>query len=113
VGIIDRRAEGTDEVAICFIAAAQLFHSVEQSSRALENKYAVEAPLLSLVVVESDLVIGWRFGALKSELKHESRLVPDADLLIAATTLTYGQVLVTGNSSHYERIAGLTIESWM
>jgi tRNA(fMet)-specific endonuclease VapC len=36
----------------------------------------------------------------------------DADLLIAATALEYGRVLVTGNTSHFDWIAGLRLEDW-
>jgi tRNA(fMet)-specific endonuclease VapC len=36
----------------------------------------------------------------------------DADLIIAATALLYGRTLVTGNTSHFAWIAGLTIEDW-
>lgn len=36
----------------------------------------------------------------------------DADLIIAATALEQGRVLVTGNTAHYSWIAGLTIADW-
>jgi tRNA(fMet)-specific endonuclease VapC len=36
----------------------------------------------------------------------------DADLLIAATALEHGQVLVTGNVVHFAWIPGLTVENW-
>ena len=36
----------------------------------------------------------------------------DADLMIAATALEHGRLLVTGNTSHFSWIPGLTIEDW-
>ena len=36
----------------------------------------------------------------------------DADLIIAATALENGRVLVTGNTAHFSWIPGLTIEDW-
>ena len=36
----------------------------------------------------------------------------DADLIIAATALTYGLKLVTGNSRHFAWITGLTVCDW-
>jgi len=36
----------------------------------------------------------------------------DADLIIAATALSQGFVLVTGNSSHFSWIQGLTLQDW-
>ncbi len=36
----------------------------------------------------------------------------DADLLVAATALEHGRVLVTGNAAHFAWIPGLTVEDW-
>ncbi len=36
----------------------------------------------------------------------------DADLIIAATALEVGRVLVTGNTAHFAWIQGLRIEDW-
>ena len=36
----------------------------------------------------------------------------DADLIIAATALEHGRVLVTGNTPHFAWIAGLRLEDW-
>ena len=36
----------------------------------------------------------------------------DADLIIAATALETGRVLVTGNTAHYAWISGLNLEDW-
>lgn len=36
----------------------------------------------------------------------------DADLIIAATALDHGKVLVTGNTRHFSWIPGLSLEDW-
>jgi len=36
----------------------------------------------------------------------------DADLIIAATALETGRILVTGNTAHYASISGLKLEDW-
>ncbi len=36
----------------------------------------------------------------------------DADLVIAATALQHGFVLVTGNAGHFSWISGLALEDW-
>ena len=36
----------------------------------------------------------------------------DADLIIAATAVEYGRVLVTGNTAHFAWIPGLRLEDW-
>jgi tRNA(fMet)-specific endonuclease VapC len=39
-------------------------------------------------------------------------LIGDADILIAATAMSHGLVVVTNNESHFRRIEGLTVENW-
>jgi len=36
----------------------------------------------------------------------------DADLIIAATALEHGRILVTGNTAHFSWIPGLVVEDW-
>lgn len=36
----------------------------------------------------------------------------DADLIVAATALEIGRVLITGNASHFAWIPGLQVEDW-
>ena len=53
-----------------------------------------------------------KFGELKAVAESSGKRVDDADVLIAATALRYGAVLVTGNARHFSRFAGLEIEDW-
>lgn len=50
-----------------------------------------------------------RFARLRSNLRSQGQLIPDLDLLIAATTLDHGLILMTGNVRHFQRIPGLTL----
>ena len=53
------------------------------------------------------------FAETKAHLKKEGLLIDDFDLLIGATALTHGMVLVTDNLKHLSRIKGLLIENWV
>ena len=39
----------------------------------------------------------------------KGQLISDADILLAATALTHGTILVTENAAHFSRIPGLRI----
>ncbi len=43
---------------------------------------------------------------------RQGRPRSDADMLIAATALEYGRVLVTGNTSYFSWLPGLRLEDW-
>jgi tRNA(fMet)-specific endonuclease VapC len=53
-----------------------------------------------------------RAAELYAALKPVGQLVSDADLLIAATDLEHGLILVTTNVKHFNRIPGLPLDCW-
>ncbi|MEI8242576.1 MAG: hypothetical protein WCI17_04855 [bacterium] len=48
----------------------------------------------------------------RTDLAERGETLADADLLIAATTLTCGGTLVSGNRTPFARIPGLTELDW-
>ncbi len=50
-----------------------------------------------------------RFAQLRSDLRSRGQLIPDLDLLVAATALHNGLTLLTFNLRHFNRINGLII----
>ena len=51
-------------------------------------------------------------ATLYGDLYRRGELLPDADLLIAATALAERRILVTNNLDHFRRIQGLATENW-
>jgi len=45
-------------------------------------------------------------------LKKEGRLIEDSDILIGASCIAHGYILITDNTRHFDRIDGLQIENW-
>jgi tRNA(fMet)-specific endonuclease VapC len=62
-------------------------------------------PLTDAIVV--------RAATIYADLHQRGTLIGDADILIAATGLEHGLVVVTNNESHYQRIAGLRLGNWL
>lgn len=69
--------------------------------------------LSDLVVLDVDAQVARRFGQLRAALLDAGQPTAEMDLLIAATALEHGLVLVTHNVVDYANIAGLTIEDWL
>lgn len=54
-----------------------------------------------------------RAANIHAELRARGEPIGDPDVLIAATALTHGLVLVTNNTRHFGRIEGLELQNWM
>ena len=48
-----------------------------------------------------------------STLKTSGNLIDDIDILIAGIALANNLVMITDNTTHFERIAGLKVENWI
>jgi tRNA(fMet)-specific endonuclease VapC len=53
-----------------------------------------------------------RAADIYAYLRRQGQLISDADILIAATALHHGLVLVTNNLPHFQRIPNLPISNW-
>jgi tRNA(fMet)-specific endonuclease VapC len=52
---------------------------------------------------------GWIYGAVYRDLATRGELIGANDLWIAATAMTHGLPLATGNASEFERVRGLIV----
>ena len=54
----------------------------------------------------------YRLPYCAPRLTHAGQLIGPNDLLIAATALAHGAILVTHNTAEFSRVPGLLIEDW-
>ncbi len=66
---------------------------------------------ISEIVSLSDEIVD-RAADIYSDLRQRGLLIEDGDILIAATAIVHGWVLVTENRRHFSRIPSLSLESW-
>jgi len=107
------KAVGASIVAISAITLAELRYGASCSVQDKANHQAVDDFISGIKVLEMDAAIAAVFGDLKAQLRKQGMLIEDFDLVIAATAQTYGLTLVTNNTKHFERIAGLKTETWI
>ena len=55
----------------------------------------------------------FRAAEIYADLHLRGQLIPDADLLIAATAIENRLVLATNNLSDFGRVSGLRIDNWL
>jgi tRNA(fMet)-specific endonuclease VapC len=110
--ILQRRDQYDGPVGVCFMTIAELYYGAEKSRDPSKNTDTIEKLLLTLEIVHTDIAILKRFGIIKAHLQKQGEPIADADVLIAAATLEKAERLITGNTKHFERIAGLALENW-
>ena len=64
-----------------------------------------------IVLLDRDIVK--KASEIYAELKKKGELIEDADILIAATCIIKGYILITDNEKHFKRIEGLEVENWL
>ncbi len=76
----------------------------------LEKFEVLCASLQVLPLTDGAIVLA---ADIYADLYGRGQLIGDADILIAATAIENGCILVTNNENHHNRIARLSIENWL
>lgn len=53
-----------------------------------------------------------RAAEIYADLRRRGKIIPDNDIMIAATALAHRLILVT-DDKHFDRIPGLSVENWL
>jgi tRNA(fMet)-specific endonuclease VapC len=94
------------------ITIAELRFGAERCVRRKEQMLLVDVMCDEFTVLPITPAIR-TFAAEKARLWSIGRKIPDFDLLIGATAIHHGLVLVTNNTQHFERMHSLRLENWM
>jgi len=100
------------ELAVSAIVVAELRYGAAKSTNPTKA-LSVQNQFLSLVgFVPFDLQAAEIYGTIRAALEKLGTPIGANDLLIGATALAHGLILVTHNVREFGRIAGLAIEDW-
>ena len=100
-------------MATSWITAAELYSGAAKSTAPQKNRALVMTFLATLPVLGLDEASVQVFGEAKALLERQGQRLADADPFIGAIAVVQRATVVTGNRRHYERIPGVTIESWI
>lgn len=94
------------------VVEAELRTGAQKSSKPKTNRLLLESFLAPFQLAPFDSRCAIEYAKLRAYLEKRGQKIGPNDMLIAATALAYGAVLVTGNTREFERIPGLDLESW-
>jgi tRNA(fMet)-specific endonuclease VapC len=111
-GIVARLDELQPQgLGLSMISLAELYEGVYYSRDPEGDEQDLNNFLRGVTVLGLDTDTAKIFGRERGRLRAAGTLIGDLDLLIGATALHHNLILLTNNRSHFERIAGLQIES--
>jgi len=106
--------EPFEEAILPALALAELRFGASSSRRVGENLARIERILERVAFAPVDRPIAERFGDLKADLRRRGITKSDADLLIAATALQLGAILVTNDQNLLDgSIRQMLVENWI
>jgi len=101
--------EGISTTPIC---ACELFAGAYRSRKKEFEIKRVKEFLSRMELLEFSTQACERFGRIRGELESRGSVVGDFDIMIAAIALTHNQQLLTRDLEHFQKIPGLTVETW-
>lgn len=100
-----------NNLSISIITAAEILSGMQRQTKG-SNEYNRNRQFLNEIkTINLDDIVIECFAQIKFDLCKKGKRVADFDLLIAATALTYGYILIT-DDRHFNRIPRLEIENW-
>ena len=96
------------------INIGEVYYGANRSHRKDQIIKAFEKRVFpSVRIVALDEMSGKLFGELKAALEKQGIVCSEPDLRIASIAIQHDFILITGNTKHFEKIPGLSIENWI
>ncbi len=112
-GLNNKIAEiGIENCFISEITVAELKFGAEKSEQKEYNRKIISAFILKFTIIPIFSCIDV-FAKEKARLRKKGIIIDDFDLLIGATALANGLIMVTNNTKHLGRLKDIDIENWI
>ncbi len=100
------------DVAVSMVTVYELFCGVEKTREPATERLKLSRFLAVVNELPFDRASAEMAARIRMALEREGRPIGPYDLLIAGQALSHGLILVTNNVTEFQRVAGLTLESW-
>lgn len=107
----DLAARGESLVTTCF-NVAELYVGVAKNKDPVSQEKELQRILSPLSILDFNSKAVRLFGQITAILHQAGRPVGDMDVLIAATAMAHGHLLITRNMAHSRSIPSLLVEQY-
>ena len=100
------------EIRLCSVVKAELYYGAMKSSRSADNLVLLDEFFANFDSLPFDDDAARKYGEVRSVLARQGTPIGPNDLMIAATALVHGAIVVTHNTREFSRVDGLKIDDW-
>jgi len=100
------------EVRVPMQVRAELRVGAAKSAKPDENAAKVDSFIKPFAVLWPDDDVMTHYVAIRCALEAKGKCISEADLWIAATARSRGDVVVTNNVDEFQRVPGFVVEDW-
>jgi len=97
------------DIKIPSMVKGELLVGANKNKRKME---AVTRFLAAFEIMPFDDSASEIYGRIRAELEIKGKTIGPNDMVIAATALSYGGILVTSDTKEFKHVEGLRIEDW-
>jgi tRNA(fMet)-specific endonuclease VapC len=101
-----------DDIVVCSVVKAELRFGAERSNNPQDAFARIEEFLDPYRSLPFDDECATAYGRIRARLARAGLPIGPNDLLIAATAVAFGAILVTHNTREFRGVDGLTCEDW-
>jgi tRNA(fMet)-specific endonuclease VapC len=101
-----------DQLAMSTVTLGELIYGVEKSQQPERNQTVIDGMASRLEVLPFDAQAAAHFGQIRADLTRSGRPIDPYGMMIAGHARSRGLILVTNNTSEFERVPGLRLENW-
>ena len=110
--VAELRRHSPSEILLSSIVKAELLFGARKSRRVEHNLTLLERFFAPFATAPFDDRCAEHYGLLRADLERLGHPIGPNDMLIAATARAHDAVLVTANTSEFQRVVGLRISNW-
>lgn len=94
------------------VVEAELRTGAEKSARPEESRLLLERFLVPFARIPFDARCAMEYARVRASLEASGERIGSNDVLVAATAMANGAVLVSANIREFKRVKGLSLECW-
>ncbi|MBI2568034.1 MAG: PIN domain-containing protein [Candidatus Schekmanbacteria bacterium] len=97
----------------CTVVIGEMYAGAYASQAPAKWLERIEKMVLpAMTVLSFDLPTAHEYGRMRAVLRRAGRLIEEADMMIAATAVHHGLILVTANVSHFSAVPELSVRGF-